>query len=146
VTIDWAQFSPLSAFSGGLLIGLAAAAFILLHGRIMGVSSILGGLIGSAKGDRGWRLSFLAGLIATPLLAKLIGFLPSVRIEQSTLGLVFAGLLVGFGTSLGNGCTSGHGVCGIARLSPRSIIATLTFISFGMLTVWLMQRFQAGAL
>ncbi|MEI6572170.1 MAG: YeeE/YedE thiosulfate transporter family protein [Alphaproteobacteria bacterium] len=145
MTIDWSQFSPLSAFSGGLLIGLAAAAFILLHGRIMGVSSILGGLIGSAKGDRGWRLSFLAGLIAAPILAKLVGFMPSVRIDQSLLGLVFAGLLVGFGTSLGNGCTSGHGVCGIARLSPRSIIATLTFMAFGMLTVWLMHRIQVAA-
>ena len=145
MTIDWAQFSPLSAFSGGFLIGLAAAAFILLHGRIMGVSSILGGLIGSAKGDRGWRLSFLAGLIAAPLLAKLMGFMPSVRIDQSLLGLVFSGLLVGFGTSLGNGCTSGHGVCGIARLSSRSIIATLTFMAFGMLTVWLMHRVQAAA-
>ena len=144
MAIDWAQFSPLSAFSGGLLIGLAAAAFILLHGRIMGVSSILGGLIGSAKGDRGWRLSFLAGLIAAPLLAKLMGFMPSVRIDQSLLGLVFAGLLVGFGTGLGNGCTSGHGVCGIARLSPRSIIATLTFMAFGMLTVWLMHRIQVA--
>jgi uncharacterized protein len=145
VTIDWAQFSPLSAFSGGLLIGLAAAGFILFHGRIMGVSSILGGLIDSAKGDRIWRLSFIAGLIAAPLLAKLMGFMPSVRIDQSLLGLVFAGLLVGFGTSLGNGCTSGHGVCGIARLSPRSIIATLTFMAFGMLTVWLTHKFQAGA-
>lgn len=144
MTIDWSQFSPLSAFSGGLLIGLAAAAFMLLHGRIMGVSSILGGLLTSVKDDSVWRVSFLAGLIAAPILGSLIGFMPSVRIEQSFLGLSFAGLLVGFGTSLGNGCTSGHGVCGIARLSPRSIIATLTFMAFGMLTVWLMHKIQSG--
>lgn len=144
MTIDWIQFSPTTAFSGGLLIGLAAAAFILFHGRIMGVSSILGGLLRAAKGDRGWRVSFLGGLIAAPLFAMLTGLAPAVRIEQSFLGLILAGLLVGFGTSLGNGCTSGHGVCGIARLSPRSIIATLTFMAFGMLTVWFMHRVQAG--
>ena len=117
---------------------------MLLHGRIMGVSSILGGLLTSVKDDSVWRVSFLAGLIAAPILGSLIGFMPSVRIEQSFLGLSFAGLLVGFGTSLGNGCTSGHGVCGIARLSPRSIIATLTFMAFGMLTVWLMHKVQSG--
>lgn len=145
MTIDWIRFSPVMAFSGGLLIGSAAAAFILFHGRVMGVSSILGGLLRAAKGDRDWRVSFLGGLIAAPLLAKLAGLAPAVRIEQSFLGLIIAGLLVGFGTSLGNGCTSGHGVCGIARLSPRSFIATLIFMAFGMLTVWFMHRFQAGA-
>lgn len=145
MTIDWTQFSPTPAFTGGLLIGLAAAAFILVHGRIMGVSSILGGLINAVQNDRGWRISFLAGLIAAPFLAKLIGLTPAIRIEQSLPLLILAGLLVGFGTSLGNGCTSGHGVCGIARLSPRSIIATLIFMAFGMLTVWFMHKLQAGA-
>jgi hypothetical protein len=145
VAIDWEQFTPVTAFSGGLLIGLAAAAFMLFHGRIMGVSGILGGLLRPVKGDRIWRASFLAGMIVAPLLARLVGFAPTIRIEQSGLGLILAGLLVGFGTSLGNGCTSGHGVCGIARLSPRSIIATLIFMAFGMLTVWLMHRFQTGA-
>lgn len=145
MTINWTDFSPLESFSGGLLIGLAAAIFILFHGRIMGVSSIVGGLFRSSKDDRGWRISFLAGLILAPLIAKFSGLSPSIRIEQSMVWLVLAGLLVGFGTSLGNGCTSGHGVCGIARLSPRSITATLIFMGFGMLTVWLMNKLQAGA-
>lgn len=143
--INWLEFSPLESFCGGLVIGLAAALFILFHGRIMGVSSILGGLLRAAKGDRSWRLSFLAGLILAPLCAKLTGLAPAIRIEQSIIGLVVAGVLVGFGTSLGNGCTSGHGVCGIARLSPRSILATFIFMGFAMLTVWLMNKVQAGA-
>ena len=144
VSINWTDFSPIESFSGGLLIGLAAAAFILFHGRIMGVSSIVSGLLRSSKGDRSWRISFLAGLILAPIIAKFAGFTPIIRIEQSTAWLVLAGLLVGFGTSLGSGCTSGHGVCGIARLSPRSITATLIFMAFAMFTVWLMNKLQAG--
>lgn len=145
MAIDWEQFSPVAAFSGGLLIGLAAAAFMLFHGRIMGVSGILGGLLRAIKDDRAWRMSFLAGMVVAPILARLVGYAPTIRIEQSGFGLILAGLFVGFGTSLGNGCTSGHGVCGIARLSPRSITATLIFMAFGMLTVWLTHRLQTGA-
>lgn len=144
MTINWLDFSPIESFSGGLLIGLAAAIFILFHGRIMGVSSIVGGLLRASKRDRGWRVSFLSGLILAPLIAKLSGFAPTIKIDQSVIGLVLAGLLVGFGTSLGNGCTSGHGVCGIARLSPRSLIATLIFMAFAMLTVWLLNKVQVG--
>jgi len=139
------EFTPIESFAGGLLIGLAAALFILFHGRIMGVSGIVGGLLRSSKGDRSWRLSFLAGLILAPLITKFAGFAPAIRIEQSMIWLVVAGVLVGFGTSLGSGCTSGHGVCGIARLSPRSITATIIFMAFAMLTVWLMNKVQAGA-
>jgi len=145
VTINWMKFTPIESFAGGLLIGLAAAVFILFHGRIMGVSGIVGGLLQSSKADRSWRLSFLAGLILAPLIAKFAGIAPGIRIEQSMIWLVVAGLLVGFGTSLGSGCTSGHGVCGIARLSPRSITATIIFMAFAMLTVWLMNKVQAGA-
>lgn len=139
------EFTPIESFAGGLLIGLAAALFILFHGRIMGVSGIVGGLLRSSKGDRSWRLSFLAGLILAPLITKFAGFAPAIRIEQSMIWLVVAGVLVGFGTSLGSGCTSGHGVCGIARLSPRSIAATIIFMAFAMLTVWLMNKVQASA-
>ena len=145
MTLDWVHFSPLPAFGGGLLIGGAAAAFILIHGRIMGVSGILAGLWRPIKSDIAWRLSFFAGLIVAPLLARFLGLLPEMRIDQSIMGLIGAGLLVGFGTSLGNGCTSGHGVCGIARLSPRSILATVIFMAFGMVTVWLTHWLQAGA-
>jgi len=145
VTINWMEFTPIESFAGGLLIGLAAALFVLFHGRIMGVSGIVGGLLRSSKGDRSWRLSFLAGLILAPLITKFAGFAPAIRIEQSMIWLVVAGVLVGFGTSLGSGCTSGHGVCGIARLSPRSITATIIFMAFAMLTVWLMNKVQAGA-
>ena len=145
MTINWMEFTPIESFAGGLLIGLAAALFILFHGRIMGVSGIVGGLLRSSKGDRSWRLSFLAGLILAPLITKFAGLAPAIRIEQSMIWLVVAGVLVGFGTSLGSGCTSGHGVCGIARLSPRSIAATIIFMAFAMLTVWLMNKVQAGA-
>lgn len=145
MTINWMEFTPIESFAGGLLIGLAAALFILFHGRIMGVSGIVGGLLRSSKGDRSWRLSFLAGLILAPLITKFAGLAPAIRIEQSMIWLVVAGVLVGFGTSLGSGCTSGHGVCGIARLSPRSIAATIIFMAFAMLTVWLMNKVQASA-
>lgn len=139
MTIDFLNFTPLSAAASGALIGLAAAIFILAHGRIMGVSGILGGLVRPLKGDWGWRIRVFAGLISAPLLARAAGILPEARIDASVLILVIAGLLVGFGTSLGSGCTSGHGVCGIARLSPRSIAATLIFMVFGMATVWAMR-------
>lgn len=136
-SINWAEFTPLASLIGGVLIGLSAALFILFHGRIMGVSSILGGLVAPLKGDVSWRLTFLAGLIAAPVLARLLGVLPQAEISAGAFELMVAGVLVGFGTSLGSGCTSGHGVCGIARLSPRSIVATLVFVGVGMATVYL---------
>lgn len=142
--IDWSHFTPFESLGGGVLIGLAAAVFILVHGQIMGVSGILGGLLRPLKGDILWRATFLLGLIAAPFIARLVGLLPEAQIEGSLVQLVIAGLLVGFGTALGSGCTSGHGVCGIARLSPRSIVATMLFVGSGMATVWAVRAFGFG--
>ena len=142
--IDWSHFTPLESLGGGLLIGLAAAAFMIVHGRIMGVSGILGGIVRPLKGDFLWRATFMLGLIAAPFIARLVGLLPEAQIEGSLVQLVIAGLLVGFGTALGSGCTSGHGVCGIARLSPRSIVATILFVGSGMVTVWAIRAFGFG--
>ncbi len=142
--MDWAHFTPLWSLIGGLFVGLAATLFILFHGRIMGVSGILGGLIRPLRGDIGWRVIFLLGLVSAPIAAKILGVMPAIDIESSPVQLILAGLLVGFGTATGSGCTSGHGVCGIARLSPRSITATLTFMATGILTVWLMRHSGFG--
>src|SRR2546430_15880276 len=120
-----ANFTPVSAAIGGALIGLAAALLMLLTGRIAGISGILGGCLGTAGGDKGWRLAFLGGLILVPLTGAVTGYgLTTPQMPASFTVIIAAGLLVGFGTRLGSGCTSGHGVCGIARLSPRSITAT----------------------
>lgn len=140
MTIAWTDFTPWSALFGGLLIGLAAAAFLLLNGRIAGISGVLGGLLRPLAGDVGWRLAFLLGIVAAPLSWGLFGELPEIRIEAGYGALVTAGLLVGFGTRLGSGCTSGHGVCGLARLSPRSLIATLAFMAGGFITVFVVRH------
>ena len=134
-----APFDPVSALVGGALIGLAAVLLMLLNGRIAGVSGILGGAL---TGDgRAWRLAFLAGLVAAPLLMGALGDpVPLPRMPASWAIIVAAGLLVGFGTRLGGGCTSGHGVCGIARLSPRSITATLVFMATAMVVVAVMRH------
>ena len=124
-----ANFTPLSAAVGGALIGLAAVLLMLLAGRIAGVSGIFGGCLDLGASDKGWRLAFIAGLILAPLSGSLVGFaVPLPEMPESFIVIVAAGLLVGFGTRLGAGCTSGHGVCGIARLSPRSIAATCIFM------------------
>ena len=136
ITIDWARFTPWTSMAGGVVIGLAASLFILLNGRIAGISGILGGLLRPARGDIGWRVAFIAGLVAAPLVYGLSGALPATRVDASTLTLVVAGLLVGLGTRYGAGCTSGHGVCGIARLSPRSMVATVCFMAAGFITVF----------
>jgi len=129
------NFTPLSAAIGGALIGFAAALLMLTIGRIAGVSGIVDGLISSAEG-RGWRAAFVAGLVLAPVVSGLVGFTLSVpRMPASWVLVAGAGLLVGFGSRLGGGCTSGHGVCGIARLSPRSIAATLIFIGTAMVVV-----------
>ena len=126
---------------GGLLIGVSAAVLLLLVGRIAGISGIAGSLLGRPDGDTGWRASFIAGLVAGPLiLAALTGSRPTVHSLASTPVLVIAGLLVGFGTRLGSGCTSGHGVCGLARLSPRSIAAVATFMVVAMMTVFVVRH------
>lgn len=143
MTIDWSSFTPGSALAGGLLIGLAAALFMLLNGRIAGISGILGGLLRPARGDIGWRLAFVLGLLAAPLAYALFAALPALQIDASYPGLVIAGLLVGIGTRYGSGCTSGHGVCGISRLSPRSTVATLAFMAAGFVTVYLLRHVLA---
>ena len=117
--VDWNHFTPWVALLGGVLIGLAAALFVLFNGRIAGISGIIGGLLRPQRGDIGWRLAFVGGLLAAPLLYTLVLPLPEVRIEAGSLQIIVAGLLVGIGTRYGAGCTSGHGVCGISRLSPR---------------------------
>ncbi len=138
--IDWIHFTPWSALAGGMLIGLAAALLLLLGGRIAGISGILGGLLRPSSGDIAWRLLFLAGIVLAPaILTRLVAF-PAARIDADGATLVLAGLLVGIGTRYGAGCTSGHGVCGVARLSPRSLAATATFVAAGFLTVWLLRH------
>lgn len=138
--IDWINFTPWSALAGGLLIGLAAAAFLLLNGRIAGISGILGGLLAPARGDVAWRLAFILGLAVAPLAWTLAAPLPAVRVDAGTATLVAAGLLVGVGTRYGSGCTSGHGVCGISRLSPRSLVATPAFMLAGFATVFVLRH------
>lgn len=138
--IDWAHFTPWTALVGGMLIGLAASLFILLGGRIAGISGILGGLLRPARGDVAWRLLFLAGIVLVPFAWSLLATLPAVRIDADGATLLLAGLLVGIGTRYGAGCTSGHGVCGVARLSPRSLVATATFVGAGFVTVWLLRH------
>jgi uncharacterized protein len=127
-----APFDPVSAAIGGALIGLSAILLMLLTGRIAGISGILGDL---ASGDRAWRLAFLAGLIAAPLALSAGGSALRAPLMPGLLVVAVAGLLVGFGTRLGSGCTSGHGICGIARFSPRSLAATVTFVAVAMLVV-----------
>ena len=140
MTIDWTSFTPWSAAIGGVIIGLAVAMFELVNGRIAGISGIVGGLLRPAPGDAGWRIAFVAGLIAAPLCFATVTTLPPVVIEASYPALVVAGLLVGIGTRYGAGCTSGHGVCGISRLSPRSIVATLSFMAAGVATVFVVRH------
>lgn len=139
MTIDWTHFTPWLSLGGGLLLGLASAAFILVNGRILGISGILGGLLTPKTGDMGWRLSFLLGMVAAPWVAMILlpeGWMQAPRIEASFGVVSLAGLLVGFGTRYGSGCTSGHGVCGLSRLSPRSLVSTLTFMGLGFVTVY----------
>ena len=138
MTIDWTHFTPWTALAGGILLGIASAAFILVNGRVLGISGILGGLIVPQRSDVRWRVFFLLGMLLAPAtLAWLVpGLISAPRIEASSVGIVMAGLLVGLGTRYGSGCTSGHGVCGLSRLSPRSLMATLAFMSAGFVTVY----------
>ncbi len=142
--IDWAHFTPGSSFAGGLLIGAAAAMLVLFTGRIAGISGIAGGLLTARRADIAWRVAFLLGLLIAPALFRLYGRLPFPRIDTGFGTLLVAGLLVGVGTSYGSGCTSGHGVCGLARLSPRSLVATLAFMAAGMATVFLVRHAWAS--
>jgi uncharacterized membrane protein YedE/YeeE len=143
MTIDWTHFTPWTSLSGGLMLGLASAFFILINGRILGISGILGGLLIPRRGDVGWRISFLLGIAAAPLALSAIvpsGFIQAPRIDAGFVVIVLAGLLVGFGTRYGSGCTSGHGVCGLSRMSLRSLLATLTFMATGFLTVFVIRH------
>lgn len=135
------SFTPVSSLIGGGLIGLSAALLWLGDGRIAGISGILGGGLGGvARGDRGWRIAFLAGLIVAPLFYALFVVAPAIVLDATPAVLVAGGLLVGFGTRLANGCTSGHGVCGLARLSRRSIVATAVFMASAAATVFLVRH------
>ena len=140
MSIDWIHFTPWSSVAGGLLIGLATAMFLLFSGRIAGISGIVGGLLRPVKGDIGWRLAFILGLAAAPFVFAMAAPLPHVRIDAGTATLIAAGLLVGAGTRYGSGCTSGHGVCGLSRGSPRSLVATASFMFAGFLTVYVVRH------
>lgn len=136
--IDLNHFTPIQSLAGGLLIGAAAGLLVLFCGRIAGISGILGGLLKRQSADKPWRFAFIAGLVLSPLVFQLFSALPAIDIDASWGRLVLAGLLVGLGARLGSGCTSGHGVCGLSRLSPRSLVATLVFMLTAMLTVGMM--------
>ena len=140
MSIDWTHFTPWSCLAGGLLIGLATALLLLLSGRIAGISGIVGGLLRPGKGDVAWRVAFVLGLFAAPLVFVLAMPLPRVTIDASTTTLIIAGLLVGVGTRYGSGCTSGHGVSGLSRGSRRSIVATASFMVAGFLTVFVVRH------
>ena len=144
MSIDWSAFTPWPALAGGLLIGLAAALFVLLNGRIAGISGVLGGLLKPVAGDVLWRVAFIAGLIVAPLLYGLVFAVPAVQINAGYGALIWAGLLVGAGTRYGAGCTSGHGVCGLSRLSARSVVATVVFMGAGFLTVFVIRHLLTG--
>ncbi|MDP1866316.1 MAG: YeeE/YedE family protein [Bradyrhizobium sp.] len=140
-----ANFTPLSAAIGGALIGLSAVLLMLLTGRIAGISGIFGGLLNPDSRDRGWRIAFIAGLILAPLLAGWIGYgMPTPKLPASWTVIIAAGLLVGFGSRMGDGCTSGHGICGIARLSGRSIAATVIFMLTAVATVAVTRHMLGG--
>ena len=140
MNIDWTNFTPGAALIGGAMIGLAAAMMVLLLGRIAGISGIVGGIIKPVTGDVAWRLAFVFGLLAAPAAWLLAAPLPAIQIDTSMSVLIVAGLLVGVGTRYGSGCTSGHGVCGLSRLSPRSLAATLVFMAVGFATVFVVRH------
>jgi len=140
-----ASFTPWMSLAGGLLIGTGIALFALLAGRIAGISGIVGGLLRPKPGETGWRLAFLAGLVGAPFAYALFVPLPEVRVDAGVPVLLLAGLLVGVGTRYGSGCTSGHGICGLSRRSPRSIAATAAFMGAGFITVWLLRHVLGAA-
>jgi uncharacterized membrane protein YedE/YeeE len=147
MTIDWMHFTPWASLTGGLILGVASAMFILLNGRILGISGILGGLMPPKVGDTFWRVAFLLGLFAAPTVFHAVmplEWVTTPRIEAGALSVIGAGLLVGIGTRYAGGCTSGHGVCGLSRLSPRSLVATLSFMGAGFLTVYVLRHVLQG--
>ena len=140
MTIDWNAFTPWSSLFGGMLIGLAAAVFVLLNGRVAGISGVLGGLLAPVRGDVIWRVAFIGGIVVAPLAYAIFLTVPQIQIDADYPALIVAGLLVGVGTRYGAGCTSGHGVCGLSRLSLRSLVATGTFMGTGFATVFVLRH------
>lgn len=140
MNIAWSAFTPWSALAGGLVLGIATALFLLLNGRVLGISSIVGDALRSPRADWLWRLTFVLGLLCAPWVYSRFAPLPPVDIDAGWPVLVLAGLLVGLGTRYGAGCTSGHGVCGLSRGSPRSLVATLSFMAAGFVTVYLVRH------
>jgi uncharacterized membrane protein YedE/YeeE len=139
--IDWLSFTPIPSLLGGMMLGLAATLYVILHGRILGISGIVSGLVHPKKEDWSWRLAFVIGLLTAPFLAALFfGILPVIEVDANWLIVIIAGLLVGFGVQYGSGCTSGHGICGLSRLSPRSLVATLSFMTAGFLVVFIIRH------
>lgn len=140
------EFTPVYSLLGGALIGLAAVALMAVHGRIAGISGMVGGLLQSpTSADWGWRAAFLAGMIASPVVLLITtGSMPSISVPPTTAMLIGGGVLVGIGVTFGSGCTSGHGVCGISRFSARSITATMTFMATGLITVFLIRHVIGG--
>ena len=142
MNIDWNHFTPWASLTGGLLLGVASAVFILINGRILGISGILGGLLPPKVGDIGWRVAFLLGMLAAPTVFMALapaGLASEPRIDAGFWTVIAAGLLVGIGTRYASGCTSGHGVCGLSRLSPRSLVATLSFMGAGFFIVYIVR-------
>ena len=140
MSIDWNAFTPWSALAGGALIGVAAAMFALLNGRIAGISGVLGGLLKPVRGDIAWRVAFVLGLVGAPVVYASFTALPRLHIDAGYGALGVAGLLVGIGTRYGSGCTSGHGVCGLSQGSPRSLVATVAFMGAGFLAVFVLRH------
>jgi uncharacterized membrane protein YedE/YeeE len=143
VQIDWIHFTPWSSLLGGILLGIAAGALFLNSGRILGITGILEGLLTAKSDDSSWRLVFLLGMLTAPLAAKFLlpaGLLQAPRMDANWAMVIAAGLLVGFGTRWGAGCTSGHGICGLSRLSGRSLVATLSFMGAGFVTVFVVRH------
>ena len=143
MNLDWANFTPWSSLTGGIVLGVASALFILINGRILGISGILGGLLPPKIGDTTWRIAFLLGMFAAPTVFHAVvpaEYVTAPRIEATEWMIVVAGLLVGVGTRYASGCTSGHGVCGLSRLSPRSLVATASFMSAGFVTVYVVRH------
>lgn len=145
MTIDWTSFTPGSALLGGILLGIASALFILLNGRILGISGIIGGLLRPRAGDISWRVAFVIGLLAAPWVYTLWTPLTPISVEADWGAVILAGLLVGLGTRYGAGCTSGHGVCGLSRLSPRSLVATVAFMGAGFFMVFVIRHLLVNA-
>jgi uncharacterized membrane protein YedE/YeeE len=143
MNIDWAHFTPFASLAGGIILGVASAIFILVNGRILGISGILGGLLPPKLGDTTWRVAFFLGMLAAPTVFHAVvpaQYIIAPRIDASDWMVIAAGLLVGIGTRYASGCTSGHGVCGLSRLSPRSLVATLSFMGAGFVMVYVLRH------